>query len=238
MGKKLVGLFRPLRFEDLDLTAKLLSSYSIADAFDILDDKLAQDFEGKEGRRKLINNLTKVWGNGKKVLPEFNQKVVDEYLKSSHEDRVIIQYLMMYRQFPFFTDVARLTGNILRMTDGFSSKPIMNEIYGMYGTTVTVNKGASSALGTMVNWDIIARADGNGKYFYDESKLVVRTPLQMNLLVDAVLSNSEHEYVSTDAINETLGLFPLEYTLFTTVLDDNMFEVLHERTERFVKLKK
>ncbi len=237
MVKKSIGLFRPLRFDDIDLTAKLLNDYSVVDAFEILNEKLAPEFTGDVARRKLINNLTKVWGNGKVELPAFNKTVVEEYLKSNRTDKVIIQYLMMYKQFPFFIDVAQLTGKTVRMKDEFTSTNIMNEIFGMYGTTGTVRHGVGSALGTMANLDILKRENNQGKYSYTEDKLAIHTPLQINLLVDAVLSNSDHEYVSTDAINERLSLFPLEYTIFTTELDENLFEVLHERTELFVKLK-
>ncbi|MFQ7237252.1 MAG: hypothetical protein ACLRPU_20445, partial [Enterococcus hulanensis] len=138
--RKMVGLFRPLRFDHLDLTAKLLGKYSVEDTFAILDDVLAKEFKGKEGRRKIINNLTRVWSGGKKEPSPLQKEVLSKYNDSEEKDKIVYQFLMTSLAFPFFGETTSFVGKYLRMSDNFKSSTILAEMRNSYGNAESVYK--------------------------------------------------------------------------------------------------
>lgn len=234
--KKSVGLFRALRFEDLDKTAELLLKYSPMDAYDILDDILASTIKGKEGRRKVINNLMCVWGNGKKPPSELQMKVMERYSESSHDEKVVFQILMVYLAFPFFAEAVGIIGKYLRMSDELQSKTLMNEIRNIYGITETVQKGVISVLGSLANWGILI-TDKQGHYEYQGKKIMIADEFGKNVLIYAVLAHAEAEYLTLEVINNQAGFFMIEYIIGSSDVIFDDLEVLRERLDTFVKVK-
>ncbi|MCA9765534.1 MAG: hypothetical protein KC455_03855 [Carnobacterium sp.] len=235
--KKSVILFRSLQFEDLDNTAKLLLKYSSTDTYDILDEKLSGRIKGKEGRRKVINNLMRVWGNGKKTHCELQSKVIERYVVSSYNDKIVFQILMTYLTIPFFAEALGIVGRYFRMSDKVQSKTILNEVRNRYGITETVKKGSLALLGSLTNWGIL-ETNKKGQYSYEGNKIEIRNRFLKNLLVKSILTHSEAEYISLEAINNQAGFFMFDYLITGTDIEFKDIEVLRERSHTFVKLKK
>lgn len=234
--KKTVGLFRVMMYEELDKTAELMLRYSPKDAYEILDEVLSQSISGNTFRRKALNNLTKVWGNGKKPLSEFQIEVLKKYAEASIEEKSALQILMTFYSFPFFSDTITVIGKYVRMNDIFQSKTIMREIHNSYGMTETVNKGVLTVLGTLVNWEVLT-TDKKGQYALTGRKIKIVDEFIKNVMMHSILVHSEAEYVPLELINTQSGLFMLEYSITSSDINFDGIEVIRERVDTFVKLK-
>ncbi|MFQ9330412.1 MAG: hypothetical protein ACLR2T_09370, partial [Streptococcus sp.] len=156
--KKMVGLFRVMTFEELDKAAEVMVKYSPTDAYQILDETFAKIIKGDTFRRKALNNLMNVWGNGQKPLSDFQEKVLKQYAISNYDEKKTLQVLMLLYSFSFFSDTINIIGKYLRMQDTFQSKTIMEEVRSTYGMTETVNKGLLTVLGSLVDWGFLLRS--------------------------------------------------------------------------------
>ncbi|SPC38242.1 hypothetical protein [Latilactobacillus fuchuensis] len=233
--KKTIGLFRVMNYEELDKAAELMLRYSPKEAYEILDEILMQYIAGATFRRKALNNLTKVWGNGQKSLNKYQISVLQKYPEVSSEERIAMQLLMTLYSFPFFSDVVTIIGKYIRMNDNFQSKTIMEEIRNTYGMTETVSKGGLSVLGTLVNWGFL-RTDKNGKYDLTGKKIKIENEFIKNMIVYASLANSDAEYISLESINNHSGLFMFDFNINSSDIIFNNIEMIRERSDVFVKL--
>lgn len=234
--RKMVGLFRPLRFDHLDLTAKLLVKYSVDDTFAILDDVLAKEFKGKEGRRKIINNLTRVWSSGKKEPSVLQKKVLNAYSNSSKNDKIIYQFLMTSIAFPFFGETASFVGKYLRMSESFKSSTILAEMRNSYGNAESVYKGVNAVLNGLKSWQILSEGSEKSSFVFEGNFLNVATELQKNLLVVAVIQNAENEAMTIEQINNAASMFPFVYDIRREDITLEQLEVVSDRLDNYVSI--
>lgn len=233
--KKNIGLFRVMTFEELNMTANLLNKFNPKDAYDILDENLSKDIEGETFRRKAINNLTNTWGNGQKPLTSFQKKVLEVYSESSDQEKLTLQVLMMYYSFSFFADTTEIIGNYIRMKSDFQSKNIINEIRNIYGIRETVNKGVLSVIGTLTNWGFLDK-ETKGRYSVSNKRIYLGNKFGKNLLVLAILTHSEKEYITLESINSTSRFFMLDYQIDEKdIIFDNL-EIIRDRNDIFIKM--
>ncbi len=235
--RKVVGLFRPLRFDHLDLTAKLLVKYSVEDTFKILDDVLANEFKGKEGRRKIINNLTRVWSGGKKEPSTLQKEVLDKYNKAGKEDKIIYQYLMTSIGFPFFGETTSFVGKYLRMSDEFKTNTILSEMRNSYGSAESVYKGVNASLNGLKNWGILSEGTDKSHFLFEDKLLEINDLFQKNLLVLTTIKNHTGESLTMEQINNNSSMFPFNYFIKREDLFFPMVEIIEDRVDTYVSIK-
>lgn len=235
--RKVVGLFRPLRFDHLDLTAKLLVKYSVEDTFKILDDVLANEFKGKEGRRKIINNLTKVWSGGKKEPSTLQKEVLDKYNEASKEDKIIYQYLMTSIAFPFFGETTSFVGKYLRMSDEFKTNTILSEMRNSYGSAESVYKGVNASLNGLKSWGILSEGTDRSHFLFGDKLLEINDLFQKNLLVLTTIKNHTGESLTMEQINNNSSMFPFNYFIKREDLFFPMLEIIEDRVDTYVSIK-
>lgn len=234
--RKTVGLFRPLRFDHLDLTAKLLVKYSIPDTFEILDDVLAKEFKGKEGRRKIINNLTRVWSGGKKEPSTFQKEVLAKYNVSDKNDKIIYQYLMTSLAFPFFSETTTFVGKYLKMSDTFKSSVILSEMRNSYGSAESVYKGVNAVLNGLKSWEILSEGNSKNDYVFKDNLLEISNEFQLNLLVLVVIQNHVGDSLTIEQINNHASMFPFRYLIRKEDIVSSQFEIIEDRLDTYISI--
>lgn len=234
--KKMVGLFRVMTFEELDKAAEVMVKYSPTDAYQILDETFAKTVKGDTFRRKALNNLMKVWGNGQKPLSDFQEKVLERYAISNYDEKKSLQVLMMLYSFSFFSDTINIIGKYLRMQDTFQSKTIMEEVRSTYGMTETVNKGVLTVLGSLVDWGFLFRSKP-GVYELTKDKILITDEFIKNVLIRSILAHTDAEYLPLEIINNQAGLFMFDYQVSRLEVHLDDLNVLRERTDTFIGLK-
>ena len=232
--RKMVGLFRPLRFDHLDLTAKLLVKYSLNDTFSILDDILAKEFKGKEGRRKIINNLTRVWSGGKKEPSELQKEVLIKYQDADKSDKIIYQYLMTSLAFPFFSETTSFVGKYVRMSDGFKASTILSEMRNSYGNAESVYKGVNAVLNGLKSWQILSEGGNKGSFIFEGNFLVLSDSLQKNLLTMATIQNANGGVLTIEQINSAASMFPFDYNIKREDINFEQLEVINDRSGPYI----
>ncbi|WP_028274685.1 hypothetical protein [Atopococcus tabaci] len=234
MNKKTIGLFRVLTVEDLDRTARLLKKYSPQDAYDILNEKLMEKAPGDVGRRKLVNNLMMIWGNGKKEPANYQKKAMEVYNELPKEEQLVLHYLLALIAFPFLTFEARLAGKYLGLMDTVSSKVFMDEVMNKYGNSGTITRSVSNGFGILREFGFLKKEKA-GRYSLGNQRIIVKSTLLKNYIVLAALLNTDSDTLSLEAVQHDKMFFGLDFILYSSDLDPNMFEVTSDRVHTYIK---
>lgn len=234
--KKTVGLFRVLTFEDLDLTARLLNNYEPKDVYDILNEKLSVKAKGSVGRRKLINNLMMVWGNGQKKPAEYQRHAMKAYLDMKKDEQIVLQYLMMLIAFPFLAFEATFAGKYLRLHNVITSKTFNYEVLNAYGNSDTIKRSITNGLGILREFGFLTQIKP-GTFNFSGIKIDVKSNILKNYIALAVMSNTQNEYLTIDLINNNSMMYGLEYYIESSELAQDLFEVSNERLDTYIKIR-
>lgn len=233
--KKAVGIFRVLSLENLDETARLLKKYSPSDVYDILNDRLKEKAQGAEGRRKLINNLMKIWGNGKSKPFNYQIEAIEIYDSLSSEEQKAMHYLLALIAFPFLAYEAKLAGRYLMIMDTITSKTFMNEMINAYGNSGTITRSVSNGFGMLREFGFIDQVKP-GVYSLGREQIIVNSPILKKYIVLAALANANGDTLTLEAINADKTFFGLDFTIHSRDLQSHTFEIVVERTQTYVKL--
>lgn len=233
--KKPIGIFRVLSIDDLDETARLLKKYSPSDAYDILNDRLKEKARGQEGRRKLINNLMAVWGNGKNEPLKYQKKAIETYSSLSQDEQKVMHYLLALIAFPLLAFEAKLAGTYLMMIDTITSKTFMNEVMNVYGNSSTVTRSVSNGFGILRELGFLKQVKP-GVYSLGDKQITVTSSILKELIVFSALANSKADTLTLDSINKDKTFFGLDFIITHKDIESDIFEIVIERTDIYVKL--
>jgi hypothetical protein len=236
MEKKAVGMFRTLSFENLNFTAGLFRKHDATDVYYILDEALTKTIHGKEGRRKLINNLMSVWGNGRQARSPYQVIANDIYPLLHRDEQIVMNYLMIIAAFPFFGDTACLIGKYQRLVDMISSKTITNEIFALYGTSGTVVRSISNNIGTLTNLDLLVRVKP-GTYAFPSTRIVITSPEVKEFMAFIALVASKSDATTLNMLNNNPLFWGLQYHFQATDFSHSKFRLQVERSETYIELK-
>ena len=234
--KKEVGLFRPLRFDQLDLAASLLSNYELNDAFEIMNEKLSNELKGNVGRRKVINNITRVWSGGKKQPSNFQKNVLSRYCNANHDSKIAYQYLMTAIAFPFFRDTVNIVGKYLRITGKISNDFLLKEMEKIYGSAESVYKGTNAVVRGLIDWNLVDGMTEKGKLI-EIDKLRISDEFLKRLIVKVLMEHYNTEYIQLDQLNEDAIFFPFNYHLSESYFDNlTNYEVIDDHSGKYVHM--
>ena len=128
------------------------------------------------------------------------------YPSCRDEERLALHVAMLYRSYPFFTDVMGIIGSQLQLGAPVSQRIIRNRILRSYGQGENARQAVQKVIQSLVSWNVLYKAKQPGEYSYSE-------PLSVSLevcevLLSGFIEGSKVIAIAVTEINKIPALFP------------------------------
>lgn len=233
-----LGFDRKLDLLWLDLTAAKAAQGKPRDAIrdELLEELTSLAYEqGKSGsaRAKTVRVLLRVWGGVEPELEDLHNRALAELPTVRPEQRLGVHWAMLVAAYPFFTDHAEIAGRLLRLQNTVSVLQIRRRIAEQWGDRSTVFRTSRHVVRSMVDWGVLEDA-GKGKYRRGAVDGALPEPMT-ELLIEALLHDSEKDSLSPDQLRQHGALFPFKYEVSTHALrQSSRLEVHRQGVDREV----
>ena len=214
---KQIGLDRILRVEWLDATAHWVKEGVQKAEIRAKLNKLLESFlanTGKRGSRdKTITSLMKIWVN----VPQRLRPLRDDGLRLLEtldpKQKVAVHWGMCIAVYPFFRDVATVTGRLINVQESAVMAQITRRMVENWGERSTLIRATQRVVRTFVNFDALQETDRKGVYkAANRIKLDTSNELTMWLIESYILSNGAKMKSLQEVLNHP-AFFPFEMHL-------------------------
>lgn len=236
-----IGFDRKLELEWLDVTAaKAAEGASRDELRDYLLSHLDSLAYGNKApgsaRAKTARVLLRIWGGVEAALEPIHRRALQLLPQIPPHQRLSLHWAMTVAAYPFFTDHAVAAGRLLTLQETVATPQIQRRIAEQWGERSTVFRTSRHVMRTMIGWGVLVDA-GKGLYRRESARRVVEGELAQ-LLVEAVLLDSENESLPLDQAAGHPALFPFEVRIDAyTLRQSNRIRVFCEGLNRdFVTL--
>jgi hypothetical protein len=212
-----IGFDRKIRLEWLDATAAQLEARKTGPELrDFLFEYLSHLSGGRKNggaRYKTVAVLSRVWLHVPPEVEPLRNRALELLRTVEPADRLVLHWTMTIAAYPFFTDVAAAVGRILGLQEPFSLTHVERRVSELWGERSTVKRTCQYVMRSMVEWEVLEDA-GKGVYRRCGEVRLVEGELAQ-LLVEAVLLDSENEALALDQAAGHPALFPFDVQVNT-----------------------
>jgi hypothetical protein len=211
---KQIGLDRILKIEWLDATAYWVNSGLPKAEIRQKLDKLLEGFlanTGKRGSRdKTMTALMRVWVN----VPDHLEPLRNDGLRLldtlSPKQKVAVHWGMCMAVYPFFRDVATVTGRLLSVQGNAVMAQIIRRMVESWGERSTLIRATQRIVRTFVNFGILQETDKKGVY-KPASKIIISDSKELTVwLVESYIRSNGTNMKALQEILTHPALFPFE----------------------------
>lgn len=242
--QKQVGIDRRIKLEWLEYTASLvLAGNSREDTVAALQDKLKDAVagggnSGRGCREKTITVLMRVWGNPPVHLSPFKDAGLQIFGRTPVDEHLAIHWSALMATYPFWRDVAEITGRLLGLQGTASVSQVLRRIKETYGERQTVSRSCQRALRSFVDWGVLADTDVKGVYHLGQRTRITDPELIAWILEAMLLSGASSGTLSEVRSSPALFLFDISALKHSDVERNNRLELIqHGLDYELVKLK-
>lgn len=204
---------RKIELDWLDATAaKVAAGATEQELHDFLFAYL--DFLSIEGRdtwgtarAKTARVLTRIWSRVPAEAEPLRDRAIRLLPQVQPGQRLALHWAMMIAAYPFFADIAAALGRLLSLQETVSSAQLQRRIAERWGDRSTVYRTLRHVVRSIVAWGVLEDA-GKGVYRRSGQKLRPVGGQVAQLLVEAVLLDSEQDSLPLDQASNHPALFP------------------------------
>ena len=233
MTPERIGFDRTVRLQWLDKTALLASELRDEDALrGALLKWLAGYVNGSESRRRTANVLTRLWWR----VPTAHVPLRDEALEwvagLPAQERLALHWGMALLAYPFFLDVASISGRLLRLQGTFKLAQVSERIGAQWGNRPTLEFALARVIRSLQDWGVLLSGEQRGIYTATPTPIPLPTTPAL-WLFEAVLRARGTELPAGDLLRAP-ELFPFESAAALTALASSKRFVLQQEGPEFV----
>lgn len=156
MIKQTIGFDRELDLSWLDLTAGLTTEEAdIETVRQKLRDKLAPEIPGAEACRKTVTLLTRLWVRVPSEHQQLQAEALDLLPRVLPSERLWLHWGMSLLAYPFFRDVATVTGQLLKLQGEFEPLQVRRRMREGWGQRTTLDRAINRLIQTLELWGVI-----------------------------------------------------------------------------------
>lgn len=166
--RRIIGFDRKIQLDWLDATAEWAAQgLSVADMRAHVEQLLAGKVAGDgshSARGKTMTVLLHIWV----LVPEAATPLRDEGLALLRErvgrDRLALHWGMCLATYPFFHDVATITGRLLSLQHTAAMSQIVRRMAESWGERSTVTRAAQRVVRSLIEWGALTETDDHGVF--------------------------------------------------------------------------
>lgn len=145
---------------------------------------------------------------------------------SSQEELLLLHWIVLSVNYPFFYNTCLQTGRILGLQETITQKQIFNRLKEIYGDKETVSRNARYAVRTLVAWGLLKESNQRGVYVAGK-KIIVSKEVAVLLVNTAVLSVTGMQLSFDNAVNSP-AFFSFQLPLFeSSLLNRSNLEIVN-----------
>lgn len=239
-----VGIDRRIRHEWLEYTASLvMAGNSKEDIVAALQEKLKDVLSGggdsgRGCREKTITVLMRVWANTPTRLSPFKNAGLQILGRTPVDEHLAIHWSALMATYPFWRDVAEITGRLLGLQGTASVSQVLRRIKETYGERQTVSRSCQRALRSFVDWGVMTDTDVKGVYHLGQRTRITDPELSAWILEAMLLSGASSGTLSEVRASPALFSFDISVLKPSDVERNSRLEMIrHGLDYELVKLK-
>lgn len=216
-----IGFDRKVRANWLDLTARLAAEgLTPADIRARLDEALEGEVSGEtpySARGKTKTVLLHIWV----TVPQSAVPLRDEALAIVQGGDTVdlrpLHWGMCLATYPFFRDVATITGRLLALQETVTLAMVTRRIVEGWGARSTILRASQRVVRSMVEWGVLNESGRRGVFRRDQSIGIPKDGAHAGWLIEAALIASDRQSMRLGALVRHPMLFP--FRNFATATD-------------------
>jgi hypothetical protein len=224
--KKVIGFNQKIKLNYLEFSAFYIKNHNNNSLGEALEKYLAKEIKGQNRRKKAINILKKIWSPQRGALRDEALEMIPEL---PAKERLAVYWGMLLLTYPFFYEVVKTVGNVLKLQSDFASSQIMRKIKAIFGERRPVEVAVSEVIGTLKDWRVIEMVS-KPKGLYVPSPKIQLISKQLSLwLMKIILQCSEAEMIPFSLLTNDPCLFPFAYEVSLYDMENSSgFEIVRQ----------
>ncbi len=211
-----IGLDRRLELDWLEAAAELASAgCSPADARSQLWLRLEGALAGdtpQSARGKTLTVLSRIWLTPPTNLRWLRNQALGILAENPGSRRLAPHWAMMLAAYPFFATLAGTVGGLLAIEDRVPLALVTRRLKERLGDRSSVPRATQRALRTLVSWNVLRETGDKGVYQRAEKPATI-SPTASHLLIAALVTTSEQNFLAIDYAADHPALFPFRIAL-------------------------
>ena len=198
--------------------------------WNFLDGRVSAGSSGwNSDRGKVITVLMRIWGPGSGRYAQLRTRAVDAIDGVSAESRLPVHWALCLSSYPFFADVARITGQHLALHSEVQLVEVRRRLIETWGDRAVVRLAAQRILRSMIDWTFLRDGGHRGVYLQGSRQAISGQPA-CRLLVEGLLLSQAGDplAVSKLASHPSFFPFPVEVSDLTLGRDDGVIRLERE----------
>lgn len=234
MSRKIVGFDRKIEWEWLDFAAaQAVEEFSgeqmRSRLWDFLEGRVSAGSSGwNSDRGKVITVLMRIWGPGPGRYEELRRRALAEFDGSPPESRLTVHWALCLGSYPFFADVARITGQHLTLHRAAQLAEVRRRLIEGWGDRAIVRRATQRILRSMIDWGALRDGQQRGTYL-PGLKVESSCPSKTRLLVEGLLLALSGESLPARKLPSHPCLFPFQLDVASLVHGGAKGPILSER---------
>ena len=216
-----IGFDRKIRSNWLDLTARLAAEGLTPSG---IRDRLHEALEGEvsgdtphTARGKTKTVLLHIWVTVPRGVVPLRDEALAIVGSGGMADLRPLHWGMCLATYPFFRDVAAITGRLLALQDSVTLAMVTRRIVESWGARSTVLRASQRIVRSMVEWGVLNEADGRGVFRRGPRVEIPGDGPCAGWLIEAALIASTNKSIRIGSLLRGPTLFP--FRDFATVRD-------------------
>ena len=190
----------------------------------------------RSNRDKIISILMNVWFNDNTECEELRLQGMELLKKLPNEKHVIVHWGMISAVYPFWTEVARNIGRLLKLQETVTSKQIQRRVTEQLGDRETVTRATSIVVRTYRDWGVLKDTDKWGEYCKGNIISIEDKKCVCWLFETMLHANNKGAATLRELIHSN-GLFPFDLKQISAreILDySNRLDIINQNNDTYL----
>ena len=170
---------------------------------------------GERGKKTytMAISLLAAWFAPEEDLIPLRDDLLDIAKVTAVEKWLPLHWAVISASYPFWFNVARQTGRLLKLQDIITQKQVFGRLKEQYGDRETVVRNARYAVRSFVAWNVIQDSNNRG-YYKKAAPNLIDDQRVATLLLEAALHTIPERKATSSFLNHNPGFFPFELPKF------------------------
>ena len=221
-----IGFDRRVKLEWLDAAAwKAATETDITEVRKYLDDFLQSECQSREARRKTITVLTRIWVRVPQKHRSLQERALEILTEDGPDTRLWLHWGMTLVAYPFFRDIADITGRLLTLQNEVSLEQVYRRLAERWGERSTVRRASQRVVRSMVDWGVLQDTAVKGVYIPAAKKGPASASVQLWFL-EALLYSESTQAVILQQLPKLPSAFPFHLDIsVANIRQSKRFEI-------------
>lgn len=179
--------------------------------FAMLDGEVSGGPKNGSSAYKTVAILSQVWFKVPTLAKPLQRRSLELLCDARPEERVAIHWAMLISRYPFFTELTRHIGRLLKLQGDFAVAQVQQRMRESWGERSTLRNAVQRVVACLRQWGVLA--DTAEKGIYKASPVIHLSDAVSALLLESLLIDKGEGTMQSSQLLNHPSLFPFELGL-------------------------